>query len=242
MDGEIDFYAKTYFDNRDLVIKQERYNTTSSGNLIARSETRFDDLRRVYRTMRYAVDPSTGAVGNSLTDNTWFDAGGNVIKRLPAGSKAFKKLLYDGVGRQTRHYVGFDVAETSYTDAGTVTGDTILEQVETTYDAAGNAIQLTHRRRFHNATGTGELTSPSGSQPKARVTYVASWQDVIGREIASADYGTNGGASLSRPSTVPARSDTVLVRKRPLRRRRPTTAKIKTLRRLCPRPVDFPCR
>jgi len=35
--------------------------------------------------------------------------------------------------------------------------------------------------------------------------------DGVGREIATADYGTNGGSALSRPSTVPARSDTVLV-------------------------------
>jgi RHS repeat-associated protein len=67
------------------------------------------------------------------------------------------------------------------------------------------------RERYHNATGTGALNSPAGPQPKARVTYSATWQDALGRTVAVANYGTNGGSSLTRPSTVPARSDTVLV-------------------------------
>ena len=43
------------------------------------------------------------------------------------------------------------------------------------------------------------------------MTYVASYLDSIGRSVASADYGTNGGAALSGSSTIPSRSDTVLV-------------------------------
>jgi hypothetical protein len=83
----------------------------------------------------------------------------------------FLKTVLDGAGRETKQFLGFDVAETSYADALTVTGDTILKQVETTWDAGGHATQRTIRRRLHNATGTGELTTPSGSQPKARVSY-----------------------------------------------------------------------
>jgi len=40
---------------------------------------------------------------------------------------------------------------------------------------------------------------------------VARWYDGASRQKATADYGTNGGASFSRPTTVPTRSDTVLV-------------------------------
>ncbi|MBI1902109.1 MAG: hypothetical protein HYS13_13485 [Planctomycetia bacterium] len=104
-----------------------------------------------------------------------------------------------------------DTAETSYADAGSVTGDTVYVQLETAYDAASNVIQLTMRRRLDSATGTGELTTPDGSQPKARVSYVAVYPDAIGRRQATANYGTNGGASFTRASTIPARSDTVLV-------------------------------
>ncbi len=86
-----------------------------------------------------------------------------------------------------------------------------MEQVETAYDNANNVIQTTTRQRFHNATGTGELTSPSGSQPKARVTYQATYSDEIGRQMAVAEYGTYGGATFDRAAVVPSRTDTILV-------------------------------
>ena len=89
-----------------------------------------------------------------------------------------------------------------------VTDDVILEQVEFKYDSAGNVIETVTRRRYHNApdSQTGPLADPS-TTPKARVTYVASYPDPLGRVIATAEYGTNGGTALSRPGTVPARSD-----------------------------------
>lgn len=211
IDSEIDFYQKSYFDNRNRVVKAERFDTTSAGNLISRSETKFDYLGRVYRTIRYAVDPSTGSVGNSLTDNIWYDASGNFLKHSPSGSKLFTKKVFDGLGRTVKQYAGFDLDETSYADASSVTGDTILEQVFTTYNEASSIIESVSYQRFHDASGTGELNDPSGTQPKARVYYAASWSDGVGREIAIADYGTNAGSSFNRPSTTPNRSDDVLV-------------------------------
>lgn len=67
-----------------------------------------------YQTIRYAVDPSTGTVGNSLTDNTWYDAAGNAIKQLPSGSDLFTKTDYDSLGRQSVVYQGYDQDETGY--------------------------------------------------------------------------------------------------------------------------------
>jgi hypothetical protein len=123
------------------------------------------------------VNVSTGVVGNALTDNTWFDASGNVIKQQPAGASLFTKPTYDGLRRRLKTYRGYDLTETSYSDIGTVVGDTIIEQQEATYDAASNVIQSVTRMRYHNATGTGELNGPAGPQPKARVTYQASLRD-----------------------------------------------------------------
>jgi hypothetical protein len=69
------------------VVKTDRYNTVGAwpcgssssssssssgsgiGNLIARSETKFDDRGHVYQTIRYAVNVTTGIVGNALTEN-----------------------------------------------------------------------------------------------------------------------------------------------------------------------------
>ena len=74
-----------------------------------------------------------------------------------------------------------------------VADDTILEQVEFTYDDAGNLIQTVTRQRYHNAPAsqTGELKNPSET-PKARVTYTVSYPDALGRSQASVNYGTNG--------------------------------------------------
>jgi len=210
-DGEVDFYQKVYYDNLNRQIKAERYDMTPSGNLIARALTYFDDRSRVYQTIRYGVDPTTGAVGNGLVDNKWYDAARNLLKVQPAGSQGFNKMVYDGVGRVTTRYSGYNLTDQSYANASSVATDTILEQVETSYDAASNVIQTATRLRYHNATGVGVLGSPSSAQPQARVTYVALYPDALGRNQATADYGTNGGTSLVRSSTIPARSDTVLV-------------------------------
>lgn len=90
--------------------------------------------------------------------------------------------------------------------------DVILEQVEYTFDAVGNAILAVTRERYHTAVDSqkGPLNDPS-TTPKARVTYVAFYHDPLGRVIATADYGTNGGTALTRPAAIPARSDNVLV-------------------------------
>ena len=117
---------------------------------------------------------------------------------------------YDGIGRVKKRYVTVNAAAPTYATASVVINDTVMRQEEFTYDAASNVIQQTTRERFHNAAGTGELQTPS-TEPKARVSYVALYPDALGREQASADYGTNAAATLSRPATLPARSDTVLV-------------------------------
>lgn len=211
-DGEIDYFQKLYYDNVDRVTKTEQYDTSSSGNLIARSEIKFNDLGHIYQTIRYGINPSTGTVGNSLTDNTWYDPTGNIIKRLPANSDLFTKQAYDSLGRRTTTYHAYDLDETSYEDAGSVTDDTVIEQTEISSDNAGNIIQVVTRQRYHDAPASqkGALKNPS-TTPKARVTYQASYPDAVRRVVAIANYGTNGGTVLTRSSTIPTRSDNVLV-------------------------------
>jgi len=211
IDGEIDFYQVNTYDNLDRVTKAQQYNTSASGNLVSQSATNYDNRNRVYQTIRYAVDPSTGLVGNSLVDNIWYDPSGNIIKIISAGSELLEKTVFDGVTRPKTRYKSYNTGETGYPYPISVTGDTVLQQTETIYDAASNIVQQTVRDRFHNATGTGTLQGPSGSNPLARVTFTVFYPDAIGRVINAADYGTYGGAVLSRPSTAPARSSTVLV-------------------------------
>lgn len=205
-DGEINYYQTTTYDNQDRVVEVNRYDTNTSGHLITRRDINYDDLGRVYQTIDFGVDPGTGTVGNSLTRNTWRDGAGNLIKQRNAGSNAFTKSFYDGVRRLILQYTGYSIASPT-------AGDIVMLQGETTYDAASNAIEMLVRERFHDApaTAVGELTDPSGADPKARVSYMAFWPDPLGRTVATANYGTCGGGPLSRPDTIPAGSSTVLL-------------------------------
>jgi len=199
-DGEIDFYEAVVYDNLDRAVQVDRRNATAAGNLIGRSATRYDKRGRVYQSVTYGVDPSTGTVGNALTNNSWFDPAGNPIKQQNAGSQAFQKSFYDAVNRLTKQYTAYDSA-----------GDVVMQQIELSYDAAGSVVQQLTRDRFHDATGTGELTNPNGAQPQARVSYTAQWPDAVGRQRNNANYGTNGANAFVRPTIAPARSDTVLL-------------------------------
>ena len=212
VDGEIDYFAMIYYDNLDAVVETQRYDTTSAGNLIGVSATNFNDRGRVYQQIGYAVDPTTGDVGNGLTDNFWYDPAGNSVMSLPAGSSLYTKTTFDSLNRPTVQYRGYNLSGTSYADAFSVTDDVVLQQVELTFDDASNVVQTTTRERYHNApnTQTGPLQD-RGTTPKARVTSIADYPDALGRLQASANYGTNGGTALTPPTTIPASSDTVLV-------------------------------
>ncbi len=151
-----------HYDNLDRVVKTENYDTSISGNLIGRREVKFDDRGQAYQTIRYAVDPNTGDVGNSLIDNSWFDESGNPIMILPAGSNLFGKTTFDSLGRVSVRYSGYNLSETSYADTFIVTDDVIMEQTETIYDNASHVIQTITRQRYHNApdSQTGALQGP----------------------------------------------------------------------------------
>jgi hypothetical protein len=220
-DGEIDFYETREYDNQNRLTRSERWNTykptgssssssSSSasgglGNLISREDAKYDLSGRVYRSTKYGVDPITGIVGNGLNTDRWFDGREELWKQQNPGASTYERSFYDGVRRLMKSY-------TAYYDSDPLQpGEKIFVQAEFGYDNATNLIQQIVRKRFHDATGVGPLTTPGGSQPKARVSYSAVWPDPLGREKARADYGTNHADAWTRPNTVTARSDTVLV-------------------------------
>lgn len=207
--GEVNTKELYTYDNLDRLTQLDRKNGATDV-LIGRQATNYDYRDRVYQRLTYAVNPSTGAVGNSLKDDFWYDPTGNLLLRTAPGTGALNKASYDGVGRVKKRYVAVNATAPSYSSAGTAANDTVMRQEEFTYDAASNVVQQTTRQRFHNATGAGELQT-SSTEPKARVSHVAFYPDALSREQASADYGTNAAAAFSRPATIPARSDTVLV-------------------------------
>jgi RHS repeat-associated protein len=182
----------------------------ASSLLRAKATTSYDEQGRDYREQVYRVDPSTGAVSASaLTTDTFYDHRGDVLETAEPGGLVTKDA-YDGAGRLTTTYTTDGGGDAGWADAGNVTGDVVLEQVEYAYDADGNVLEATTRQRFHDETGTGALGTPT-SGVHARVSYAAAYYDAGGRLTGSVDVGTNGGVAWTRPSSVPARSDTVLV-------------------------------
>ncbi len=214
----------TTFDNLGEATRVQRYDgdgvsITSSGGvpqapssslLRAQTDTSYDDRGRVFRTQVFSVDQSSGSVSTyALTTDVWRDHRGNTLKTAQPGGQV-TKTQYDGVRRMVKSFTTDGGGDTSWTDAGNVTGDAVLRQVETSYDAAGNVLLVTTRQRFHDETATGALGDAS-TAPKARVSYAARYYDLANRPTATADVGTNGGSAYTRPSSVPSRSDTVLV-------------------------------
>jgi RHS repeat-associated protein len=216
----------TQYDNLGEVVAQERYDgdgvtvTTTdgvpdrpdAGLLRAKTTTQYDDRGRVFRTDAHGVDPTTGAVSaGSLSTNTWYDHRGDVIKTADPGGLVTKNR-YDGVGRLTTTYQTDGLGDATWDDANSVAGNNVLSQTDTQYDGDGNPILVVQRERFHDETTLGELgDANSTGQAKARASYVANYYDAANRLTDSVNVGTNGGTAYARPTTVPDRSDTVLV-------------------------------
>ena len=165
---------------------------------------------RVYQAAVYDVNQGTGAVSSTgLTTNTYYSHRGQAIETANPGGEV-DKSQFDGAGRETESYVTDGAGGTSWTAAGSVANDNVLQQTDTQYDSDGNAIFVTTRQRDHNTTQAGALGNETTS-PEARVSYVASYYDAADRLVDTVNVGTNGGTAYTRPGTVPAGSATVLV-------------------------------
>ncbi|MEI7913023.1 MAG: hypothetical protein WCK77_25665, partial [Verrucomicrobiota bacterium] len=194
-------------DNLDRPVKRERW-TSSGGALLRKTESLFDTRGRQYGAKRFAE----GSAVVFTASNTWYDAAGQPIKQQGAGSLSWTKTVYNGVGRAVKSFLSFLSSGT--TDGGctnSVANDTVVEQTVADYDAASNLTATRRFLRLPGAVGTGELNYPGGANPTARVHCTCQWRDALGRVVATADYGTNGGVAVERPALIPAAGDTVLV-------------------------------
>ena len=208
-------------DNLDEVTAVSQYDgdgvtltgaKPSASLLRAYTVTNYDDQGRPYQTQQYDVNQATGALSASaLTTNFYYDHRGDQVAESDPGG-LWTKDQYDGAGRLVSESQTDGAGGTSWAAAGALTGDHVLTQTLTTYDADGDPILTTTKDRFDNDTSsdTGPLGNPT-TGPKARVYYTASYYDAANRLTATVDVGTNGGVAYTRPGTVPARSDKTLV-------------------------------
>jgi len=213
-DGTRLLITATDYDNLNHLTQVTDYHDSiADANRTRRSRRFYDALARVYRREIDGVSPTTGDITQTLAGQSSYDAVGNIIKASDPGRNAFTKTVYDGLNRVTAGYLccvpGSAGVPTGCTND--VSTDTVLEQNENVYDAAGSQIETRLYRRLDTATGTGALLGPDGDQPQSRITYKMTWPDAIGRPRNLADYGTNGGSMPAYPGVSPARSDTILV-------------------------------
>jgi RHS repeat-associated protein len=206
--GEWTLLTRYEYDNRDLQTAVTNYHTeVAPGKRTGRSTADYDALGRLYRAKRFAID-SNGNEGNALTDNLYYNKTGGLAREERAGSALAVVSKYDVAGRPAERYWATGTFSTS--DPASVSSATVVEQETTVWDNGSNPISTVRKQRFDTATGTGALNNKD-TQPKARIYYRETYPDGIGREQAVTDYGTNGGSAVSRSSTIPTRSDTILV-------------------------------
>ncbi len=207
--------AATTFDNLDRAVVVDR--TTSSNALLVRTATLFDARGRPYRSLRYA-EGAVSSTTPSIVSDTWYDAAGRAIKQRAAGSGAWTKTVYDGAGRPVRSFLSH-LAPGHETDGGctnSVADDIVVEQTVTDYDAASGVTASRRFLRLPDTSGNGELHYPhpeggTATPPLGRPYCTCFWQDPVGRTVATADYGSNGGSAVTRPQIIPASTDIVLV-------------------------------
>ncbi len=133
------------YDNLNEITEVQKYNgdgvtiTVSGGVpqapsaslLRAQSVTAYDDQGRVYQTAVYDVNQSTGAVSSTaLTTNVYRNHRGQVMDTSNPGGEV-DKSQYDGAGRVVESYISDGAGGTSWTAAGSVTNDNVLEQTAT---------------------------------------------------------------------------------------------------------------
>ena len=197
----------------------------STTALRARTTVSFDDQGRAYRTDQYDINQygtnaGTLSTTNTLSSQNFYDHRGNVMASSQAGGLV-GKYVYDGAGRMTKQYMseGGILANpatwNNYSNAASVTGDVVVQQMENTYDADGNVTLTTTRQRFHNDATNGAglgILGDRTANPKARVSYQAFYYDAANRLTDSVDVGTNGtNGAYSRPGTAPTNSTAILL-------------------------------
>ena len=139
----------------------------------------------MYESRVYAVDPGTGVVGDYLATDNWYDAAGNLMATRTGSGETFQKYAYDGLGDEVEGYTCYG-SGTGYTLATSVTtSDTVVQQTQTWYDAAGEPVAIaTFERLPNDSTTAGPLDAAN-----SYVTASASWYDGIGRDVEDVNYG-----------------------------------------------------
>ena len=183
--------GKTGSGTLTLGADADDYFVIDSGELRGKTERAYDELGRVYQTLVYEVVPDgeeAGTIGDHLTSNVWYNPRGMVVKMADPNG-LFSKVKYDGAGREIATYTSFDTDESGYTAAQDVSGDTVIEQIKTIYDAGSRPVaSLFFQRLETDTTSTADLTADM-----AYATASVTWYDKGDRVTHVINFGHDSG-------------------------------------------------
>ncbi len=188
----------TTYDNLGKDLEDQTYaNASYNGSteqisyepdeLRAQTVTEYDTEGQMYESRVYEVqqeiEPDPGTVGDYLATESWYDANGNLVA-TQTGDGAFQKYAYDGLGDEVESYTCYGLG-TDYASATTVgADDAVVQQTQTWYDAAGEAVAAVTFGGLPGYMGTGPLTAANSYESGS-----ASYYDGIGRDIENVNYG-----------------------------------------------------
>lgn len=200
-------WLRQTYDLGNRPLEETTYQNGSTAYVLARTGNTYDALGRLTSEKTFEVNGSGGLTGNALETTYAYDSASRRVKWGQTG-RGYTKVQFDAVGRRSRE--AFCSAEGTDTSVATLTDDTVIEQADFAHDAADQVIQVTTAARHHDGAGTGALTTSN-----ARVSYHATWYDDGHHTTHDVNYGTNGGASFTRPGTPPEpnTSDNYIVEK-----------------------------
>ena len=207
----------------------------NSPNLVAITQNDYDTQNRIFETLTYSVDPTTGNVSQTaLTTYSFYGPRGNTIETVaPTGLTT--QDVYNGAGWLVQQFQTDGGAVNNggtplltYAAATSVAGDVVISQTAYGYDGDGNQVETVHAQRFNTDPITGTAAegalftftfgasslnvTPTGGSLAARIYYTAAYYDSADRSIATVNAGTNptgtNGAAepWARPSTAPVSS------------------------------------
>ncbi|HLP85567.1 MAG TPA: hypothetical protein VK157_14555, partial [Phycisphaerales bacterium] len=211
-------HSVSKYDNLGRVIASAAYSsssgltastdpTSATTNRVALSETIYDVRGHAYQSMRHKITQSSGASSDSITTNTWIDAAGRVIK---SNAGQLTKTVYDTLGRATNRFVLAKDNDSAYSDADDVSGDYVLEEHQSLYNATNGTLEMSVAIMRHpkDTSTTGALDAVNDAISVVAVNHASFkgrasitsyyYNDPLNRQTATVALGTNGGASYNR--------------------------------------------
>ncbi|MCG3180448.1 MAG: hypothetical protein BIFFINMI_02809 [Phycisphaerae bacterium] len=201
------------------VLTDEDYAATVAGDATtgakrgSLSMSLYDQMGRSYRSETYAVDPTTGAAGDKLVSDSYYDASGRLAGSTSPGNGGME-LAYDGAGRQTESRQVVALKDDKYEGGayayrlplpGATSGgnDGVIQISRTVYDNASNAIKSITLQVNHDDADGIDLTAGHEDYVQS-ATF--SWVDEVYRPIGTAYYGSGDAGNQWKYAPLPARA------------------------------------